>query len=66
MCADFLGFEVFDILKPWAYGLSMTVRTRTVTIEDEDIIAKVCAFVKFDAKKQSTASIDMLGLQLGK
>ena len=66
MCADFLGFEVCDILKPWAYGLLITVRTRTVTIEDQDIIDKVLAFVKFDAKKETTASIDMLGLQLGK
>ena len=60
MCADFLGFEVCDILKPWAHGFSMTVRTRMVTIEDEGIIANVCAFVKFDAKKESTASIGML------
>ena len=42
----------------------MTVRTKTVVIGDDEVIAEVRAFVKFDAKKKSTASIDMLGLQL--
>ena len=56
----------YDILKPWAYGLKMTVRTKTVTLEDDGVIAQVCDFIKFDAKKQSSASIDMLGLQMGK